>query len=154
MAPQITSFTIVYSTVIGCRSKKTSKIRVTGLCAGNSSVTGEFPASMASNAENVSICCRLHDQCRSEDVCPIWDENQTHRMILSATVIHCRFCVANVNVANVYVCLDNFFIRHFVSYFQDCSRFNKKNPSCPLSIYTYVCMYMWAATSVDRLIDD
>ena len=35
------------------RSKKTSKLRVTGLCAGNSSVTGEFPAQLASNAENV-----------------------------------------------------------------------------------------------------
>ena len=33
------------------RSKKTSKLRVTGLCAGNSPVTGEFPAQMASNAE-------------------------------------------------------------------------------------------------------
>ena len=30
---------------------KTSKFRVTGLCAGNSPVTGEFPAQMASNAE-------------------------------------------------------------------------------------------------------
>ena len=37
------------------RSKKTSKLRVTGLCAGNLPVTGEFPAQMASNAENVSI---------------------------------------------------------------------------------------------------
>ena len=37
------------------RSKKTSKLRVSGLCAGNSPVTGEFPAQMASNAENVSI---------------------------------------------------------------------------------------------------
>ena len=37
------------------RSKKTSKLRVTGLCAGNSSVTGEFAAQMASYAENVSI---------------------------------------------------------------------------------------------------
>ena len=37
------------------RSKKTSKLRVTGLCAGNSQVTGEFPAQRASNAENVSI---------------------------------------------------------------------------------------------------
>ena len=36
-------------------SKKTSKLRVTGLCAGNSPVTGEFPAQLASNAENVSI---------------------------------------------------------------------------------------------------
>ena len=33
------------------RSKKTSKLRVTGLCAGNSPVTGEFPAQRASNAE-------------------------------------------------------------------------------------------------------
>ena len=37
------------------RSKKTSKLRVTGHCAGNSPGTGEFPAQMASNAENVSI---------------------------------------------------------------------------------------------------
>ena len=36
-------------------SKKTSKVRVTGLCALNSSVTGEFPAQRASNAENASI---------------------------------------------------------------------------------------------------
>ena len=41
-----------------CRSKKTSKLRVTGLCSGNSPVTGEFPAQMASNAENVSIWLR------------------------------------------------------------------------------------------------
>ena len=38
------------------RSKKTSKLRVTGLCVGNSPQTGEFPAQMASDAENVSIC--------------------------------------------------------------------------------------------------
>ena len=37
------------------RSKKTLKLRVTGLCEGNSPVAGEFPAQMASNAENVSI---------------------------------------------------------------------------------------------------
>ena len=37
------------------RSKKTSKLRVTGLCAGNTPGTGEIPAQMASNAENVSI---------------------------------------------------------------------------------------------------
>ena len=35
-----------------CRSKKISKLRNTVLCAGNSPVTGEFPAQMASNAEN------------------------------------------------------------------------------------------------------
>ena len=42
------------------RSKKTSKLCVPGLCAGNSSVTGEIPAQMASNAENVSIWWRHH----------------------------------------------------------------------------------------------
>ena len=42
------------------KSKKTSKLRVTGLCAGNSPGTGEFPAQMASYAENVSIWWRNH----------------------------------------------------------------------------------------------
>ena len=42
------------------RSKKTSKLGVTGLCAGNSPVTGEFHAQRACNAENVSIWLRLH----------------------------------------------------------------------------------------------
>ena len=42
------------------RSRKTSKLRVTGLCAGNSPVTGEFPAQRASNAENVFIWWRHH----------------------------------------------------------------------------------------------
>ena len=40
------------------RSQKTSKLRVTGLCAGNSPVPGEYPAQRASNAENVSIWWR------------------------------------------------------------------------------------------------
>ena len=43
-----------------CKSKKTSKVRVTGLCEGNSPVTGEFPPQRASNAENVSIWWRHH----------------------------------------------------------------------------------------------
>ena len=42
------------------RSKKTSKLRVTGLCEGNSTVTGEFPAQRASNAKNGSIWWRHH----------------------------------------------------------------------------------------------
>ena len=37
MASQINSLTIVYSTL------KTAKFRVTGLCEGNSPVTGEIP---------------------------------------------------------------------------------------------------------------
>ena len=52
MASQSTSLTIVYSTVYSRhRSKKTSKLRVIGLCKGNSPVTGEFPTQRASNME-------------------------------------------------------------------------------------------------------
>ena len=40
--------------------KEISKFCVTGLCEGNSPVTGEFPAQRASNAENVSIWWRHH----------------------------------------------------------------------------------------------
>ena len=42
------------------RSKTTSKLRVTGPCAGNSPVAGEFPAQMASSAEIVSTWWRHH----------------------------------------------------------------------------------------------
>ena len=44
-----------------CRSQKISKLRYTGLCAGNSPLAGEFPAQRASNAEKVSIWWRHHD---------------------------------------------------------------------------------------------
>ena len=36
-------------------------LRVTGLCEGNSSVTGEFPTQRASNAEQVPILWRHHE---------------------------------------------------------------------------------------------
>ena len=58
------------------RSKKTFKLRVTGLCARNSPVTGEFPAQMASNAENVSI---------------MWCGKSSHTMTLSLLT-----CVGNI----------------------------------------------------------
>ena len=51
-----------------CRSKKTSKLHVTGFCAGNSPLTGEFPAQRASNAENISIGWRHHDSPRTSEV--------------------------------------------------------------------------------------
>ena len=58
---QITSLTIVFSTVyLDTDQKKTSKLRVTGLCAGNSPEAGEFTAQMASNEENFSIWWRHH----------------------------------------------------------------------------------------------
>ena len=50
----------LFNLLLGRRSKKTSKRRVTGLCEGNSPGTGEFPTQMTSNAENVSIWWRHH----------------------------------------------------------------------------------------------
>ena len=41
--------------------KKTSRLRVPGLYTGNLPVTDEFPEQRASNAENVSIWWRHHD---------------------------------------------------------------------------------------------
>ena len=53
MASQISRVSIVCSTSCsGVGQRKYLKLRVTGLCEGNSPVTGEFPAQRASNAEN------------------------------------------------------------------------------------------------------
>ena len=61
MASQITSLTIcLLSRLFGRRSKKTPNLCVTGLCASDSPMTGEFPTQRSSNAENVSIWWRHH----------------------------------------------------------------------------------------------
>ena len=62
MVSHITDVSVVYSTdCSGVDQSKTSKLRVTGLCEGNSPVTGEFPAQRASDMENVSIAssCKM-----------------------------------------------------------------------------------------------
>ena len=46
------------SRLFWCRSEKTSKLRLTGLCEGNSPVTGEFRAQRASDAGNIYISWR------------------------------------------------------------------------------------------------
>ena len=43
-----------------CRSKKTWKLCVTGLCEGNPPMTDGLPSQRASNAENVSLSKRLN----------------------------------------------------------------------------------------------
>ena len=58
MASQINSLTMVYSTVYSCHSNMKAT-RHWPLC-GNSPMTGEFLAQMASNAQNVSISWRHH----------------------------------------------------------------------------------------------
>ena len=59
------------------RLKKTSKLSVAGLCAGNSPVTGEFPAQRACNAENVSIWWRHHGYTTYENRNRRWDNTSS-----------------------------------------------------------------------------
>ena len=68
MAAQITSLTIVYSTVCSGADQRKHQARATGLCAGNSPVTGEFPAQMASKAENVFNWWRHHVRWKCRDL--------------------------------------------------------------------------------------
>ena len=61
MASEIAGVSIVGQTVYwGSRSMNTTKLRVTGLCQENPSVTGWFPTQRPSDAENVSISWRHH----------------------------------------------------------------------------------------------
>ena len=60
-ASQITSLTIVYSTIYSDADQIKHQNSVSlAFYAGNPPGTGEFPAQMASNAENVSIWWRNH----------------------------------------------------------------------------------------------
>ena len=76
--------------LFGCKSKKTSKLRVTGLCAENSPGTGEFPAQMASNAENVSIWWRHHGDLPQHTKCLLISYMEALRTlaVFYVTVIH------------------------------------------------------------------
>ena len=55
MASQITSLTIVYTTVYSGADQRKHQSSASLAFAGNSPGTGEFPAQIASNAENVSF---------------------------------------------------------------------------------------------------
>ena len=89
------------------RPRKTSKLRVTGLCAGNSPVTGEFPAQRASNAENVSIWWRHH----AISISPV-PTRRSHRFYIPSLQKH-WWLKSNVHrwgdnyvlIATVYQCI-------------------------------------------------
>ena len=83
------------------RWKKASKLRVTGLCEGNSPGTGEFPAQRAINAENISIWWRHHDKAMTAmdyhvlvSINPLWssDAIQQHRSGSTLTLAHVIDC--------------------------------------------------------------
>ena len=82
------------------RSKKTSKLRVTGLCAGNSPGTGEFPAQMASYAENISIWWHHHERGK----CAIWWRHHVFHPGFGCNRVHNNYCHngCNESVNNTY----------------------------------------------------
>ena len=104
------------------RSKKTSKFRVNGLCAGNSPGTGEFPAQMASYAENVSIWWRHHglfslcNNCSKESICIY-----VNVMITSSEKIFSGLCAPNIQDISwdIRVVLLWFLIDHMIIYLVD-----------------------------------
>ena len=90
------------------RSKKTSKLRVTGLCEGNSPVTGEFPSQRASNAENVSIWWRHHGSFHFVMIFPLflthigWPMNDNFQKVISyANLIFNVMFVRNILTHNI-----------------------------------------------------
>ena len=98
VASQITSLTIVYSTVsFRRRSKKIFKLRVTGLCAENSPGTGEFPAQMSSNAENVSIWWHHHDLNKCVKTCMYYTWFKVHP---------CKSYQSGVVLAKIYLWIE------------------------------------------------
>ena len=87
----------LFNSLFRRRSKEISKPRVTGLCVGNSPVTGEFPAQRASNAENVSIWWRHHEQQHFEalpngrlvtnDMCKLILPNESFLILISISLV-------------------------------------------------------------------
>ena len=87
--------TIVYSTVhSSADQRKISKLRITGLCAGNTPVAGEFPAQMASYAENVSIWWRHYEIITNWWYTP---HPQTPLKAKQTTTL-CIFCGYTINI--------------------------------------------------------
>ena len=64
VAFHITNVSTAYSTVYSGADKRTSKLRVTGLCARNSPVNGESPHKGPVTRKNVSIWWRHHEMRR------------------------------------------------------------------------------------------
>ena len=70
-------------------SKKTWKLRVTGLCEGNSPMTGEFLTQRASNAENVSIWWRHLG--KSSSLLVLSDSHLCSERPLSVALVWCIY---------------------------------------------------------------
>ena len=100
-----------------CRSKKTSKLCVTGLWAGNSPTAGEFPAQMASNAEKVSIWWRHHAGFATDCPCDVWCRGLTTCLLHVGPPFGNRFLNTSWAVGLTYWIV----YLHFFLYFGMCN---------------------------------
>ena len=91
------------------RSKKTSNLCVTGLCVGNSPVTGEFPAQRASNSENVPIWWHRHEM--NEFLLP------NYRDKITADMLQLQ-CTLRVNPCQTYITTFRYLVWNI--YFNKC----------------------------------
>ena len=101
------------------RSKKTWKLRVTGRCVGNSPVTGEFPAQMASYAENVSIWWRHHEilhSCMKPSICKIAIQRNTRKYSMNRNACLSLY----IPVTSTTDCLFNSFFRLWTKEISKC----------------------------------
>ena len=114
----------LFNRVFRCRSKKTSKLCVTGLCVGNSPVTGEFPAQMASDTENVSVF--MTSSCFGQAVTALlsWPFSWSgcfHKVwpviCLRRVLFHRQFCYCNWNPMRIWFALTVFLGSISLQYF-------------------------------------
>ena len=115
-----------------CRSKKLSKLRVTGLCTGNSPMTGEFPATRASNAENFPIWWRHHDLHYSEKAACVLSG------LIPDLVWFC--CIPNFGHALIQFLTVNQLIKYYCFISNITGYFRTKRSVARVSFRTY--MYM------------
>ena len=90
MTSQITSLTIVYSTVYSGADKRKHQSSASLALCGKFTGTGEFPAQRASNAENVSIWWRHQDF----TIFPRWDLVGNYQNVWYN---ECRTCIISPN---------------------------------------------------------
>ena len=95
------------------RSKKTSKLRVTGLCEGNSPVTGEFLR--ASNAQNVSIWWHHHVLEWFSTICKCFYVRSYHKICRNLVASQIPYQAENSkckprspNLLEVFQCLNGY----------------------------------------------
>ena len=109
MSFQITSLTIVYSTVYsGADQRKYQSSASLAFVCGNSPVTGEFPAQMASNAENVSIWLHHHVFFGRVHILWMWQAKQHRKHVLLQSdtrdnVLHCcseKKCIWSITMTS------------------------------------------------------